>query len=267
MKLRSTRAGIVLLGTLVGWFSGCRAGVGTIPTAVPPPAPAATTPAAVALEARVTRTGYTVQVGAFSVPDNARRLAQALNDMGLDAYFFRQRSGLFKVRFGDFPTRNAAVREAERVLGLDLVEDYFIVGPESHPFHGRSLSGTDLRVKLVATAESFVGVDYTWGGTSRRDGVDCSGLVRAVYQLNGLSLPRTMADQYRTGTLVSRDRLREGDLVFFSDSPGRTVSHVGIYVGEDVFIHAPGQGKKVRQESLDGHYFRERFSGARAYLD
>jgi len=265
--MRSKSVEIVLVGVALAWFSGCRAGVGTIPATAPPPPPAAAGPATVAPEARVTRTGYTVQVGAFSIPDNARRLAQALNDMGLDAYFFRQGSGLFKVRFGDFPSRNAAVLEAERVLGFELVEDYFIVGPESHPFHGRSLSGADLREKLVVTAESFVGVDYTWGGTSRRDGVDCSGLVRAVYQLNGLSLPRTTTDQFRAGAIVSRDRLREGDLVFFADSPGRPVSHVGIYIGESVFIHAPGQGQKVRQESLDGRYFKGRFSGARAFLD
>ena len=62
-------------------------------------------------------------------------------------------------------------------------------------------------------------------------------------------------------------RLQKGDLVFFSTSHGRSVSHVGIYVGENVFIHSPGTGQKVREESLESPYFRERFSGARAYLD
>ncbi len=215
----------------------------------------------------MTRTGYTVQVGAFSILDNARRLAQTLNDIGLDAYYFPQSSGLYRVRFGDFPTREAAVREAERVLRQRLVPGYFIIRPEDHPVYTRSLSGADLREKLVATAESFIGVEYTWGGTSRREGFDCSGLVRAVYQLNGLSLPRSMTDQYRAGSTIARDRLRKGDLVFFSGSPGQPVSHVGIYVGENVFIHAPGKGKKVCEGSLDGPYFRERFSGARAYLN
>jgi hypothetical protein len=215
----------------------------------------------------MTRTGYTVQVGAFFIPDNARRLAQALNDSGLDAYYFSQGSGPFRVRFGDFPSRDAAVHEAERLLEQELIEDYFIVGPEDHPVYKRSLSGEDLREKLVATAESFIGVEYTWGGTSRPEGVDCSGLVRAVYQLNGLNLPRTMTDQYQAGTAVSRDRLQKGDLVFFSVSPGQPISHVGIYIGENVFIHAPGKGKNVREESLDGRYFKERFSGAKAYLN
>jgi hypothetical protein len=219
------------------------------------------------LSAAVSRTGYAVQVGAFSVPDNARRLAQSLNEIGLDAYYYGQGSGLYRVRFGDFPSREDAVGEAKRLLGRRLVEDYFIVGPESYPVFNRGLSGDDLRGKLAATAESFIGVDYAWGGASRLEGVDCSGLVRAVYRLNGLSLPRSMADQYQAGTSVSRDRLRPGDLVFFSASPGRPVSHVGIYVGESAFIHAPGKGKKVHQGSLDDRYFKERFSGAKTYLN
>jgi cell wall-associated NlpC family hydrolase len=262
MRMCLTRASLVFFGVAVAWFSGCRADVRVIPLSAPPTAPAPAAPSAA-----VTRTGYTVQVGAFSILDNARRLAQALNDIGLDAYYFPQGSGLYRVRFGDFPSRDAAVREANRLLEQELVEDYFVVGPEDHPVYRRILSGEDLREKLVATAESFIGVEYTWGGTSRREGVDCSGLVRAIYQLNGLSLPRSMTDQYHAGTTVSRDRLQKGDLVFFSVSPGRPISHVGIYVGENVFIHSPGKSKKVREESLDGRYFKERFSGARAYLN
>lgn len=262
MKTCLTRAGLVLFAVAVAGLSACRAGVRVIPPSSPP-----TTAAPAAASAAVTRTGYTVQVGAFSILDNARRLAQVLSDIGLDAYYFPQASGLYRVRFGDFPSRDAAVREAKHLLEQGLVKDYFIVGPEDQPVYGRSLSGDGLRDKLVTTAESFIGVEYTWGGASRREGVDCSGLVRAIYQLNGLSLPRSMADQYQAGTTVSRDRLQKGDLVFFSASPGRPISHVGIYVGENVFIHAPGKGKKVREESLDGRYFKERFSGSRAYLN
>lgn len=219
MKMRMTRAGLILFGLALPWFSGCRAGVQVVPPSAPP-----TIPAPAAPSVAVTRTGYTVQVGAFSILDNARRLAQALNDIGLDAYYFSSGSGLFRVRFGDFPSRDAAVREARRLLERELIEDYFIVGPEDHPVFRRSLSGDDLREKLVATAESFIGVEYTWGGTSRPEGVDCSGLVRAVYHLNGLSLPRSTTDQYRAGTAVSRDHLQKGDLVFFSVSPGRPIS-------------------------------------------
>jgi hypothetical protein len=262
MKVRLSGAGFVLFGVAVAWFSGCRADVRVNPSPASPPPLASTGTSAV-----VTRTGYTVQVGAFSVPDNARRLAQALSDIGLDAYYFPQGSGLYRVRFGDYPSKDAAVQEAERLRKRKLVEDYFIVGPEDHPVFRRSLPGEGLRESLAATAERFVGVEYAWGGASMREGVDCSGLVRAVYRLNGLDLPRSTADQYRTGTTVPRDRLRKGDLVFFAGAPGRPVSHVGIYVGKNAFIHAPGTGKTVREESLDSRYFSRRFSGAKAYLD
>jgi hypothetical protein len=262
MRMCLTRASLVFFGVAVAWFSGCRAGVRVIPPSAPPAIPAPAAPSAA-----MTRTGYVVQVGAFSVLDNARRLARVLNDIGLDAYYYPQGSGLFRVRFGDFPSRDDAVREAERLLERKLVEDYFIVGPEDHPVYRMVSPGEGLRAKLAVTAESFIGVEYTWGGTSMSEGVDCSGLVRAVYQLNGLSLPRSMADQFRTGEIVTRDRIQTGDLVFFAASPGRPPSHVGIYVGGNVFIHAPGEGKKVREGSLDGRYFKERFSGARAYLN
>jgi cell wall-associated NlpC family hydrolase len=186
--------------------------------------------------------------------------------MGLDAYYFPQGTGLYRVRFGDFPSRDAAAGEARRLLEKAVIDDYFIVAPEDYPVYRQSTLGEDLREKLVATAASFVGVEYSWGGTTRRSGFDCSGLVRAVYQLNGLSLPRSLADQYAAGTAVPRDRLLKGDLVFFSASPGGELSHVGICVGKNVFIHAPGKGKRVRQESLDSSYFREHFTGARGYL-
>ncbi len=271
MKMRLKRAGLGVIGVIAIWSSGCRADVRAVPPPPPSTAPApaaATAPTAPpAANAAVARTGYAVQVGAFSVVDNARRLAQALNDIGLDAYYFPQGTGLDRVRFGDFPSRDAAVREAERLLGQKLIPGYFIVGPPIQPVYGRNPASSDLREKLAATAESFIGVEYAWGGTSKPGGVDCSGLVRAVYQLNGLNLPRAMGDQYRAGTPIPRDRLKKGDLVFFSGSPGQSVSHVGMYVGENTFIHAPGTGKHVRADSLDSGYFKARFSGARAYLN
>ncbi len=271
MSGRPRKTGLVLLTAAAAvLLAGCRAGVLIAPPSPPaakpasPPAIAAPAPGSAGAAAR---TGYTVQVGAFSVLDNARRLVRTLNDNGLDAFFYPQKSGLYRVRFGDFPTREAAVREAERLRRQNLVEDYFIVRPEDHPVHRMSLPGTDLREKLAATAASFLGVEYAWGGTSRREGVDCSGLVHAVYRLNGLNLPRSTTDQYLAGARVAPRRLQKGDLVFFSASPGRSVSHVGIYIGRNVFIHSPGTGQTVREESLDSPYFRDRFSGARAFLD
>lgn len=256
--MKTVSGGSVLAVMALGliFFSGCRAGVQVIPQAAPSAASEAAVP-----------TGYCVQAGAFSVLNNAKRLALTLNARGLEAYYFPDESGLYKVRFGDFPSREAAVREAGRLREKALIEDFYIVGTEDYPVHKKSLVGeADVRKSLVAAAERFMGVEYSWGGTSSHDGFDCSGLTRAVYQLNGLSLPRSAAGQFRAGTAVPRDRLLKGDLVFFAPSPSRKISHVGVYVGEAAFIHAPGKDKKIRKDTLDSGYFKEHFSGARTYL-
>jgi len=220
--------------------------------------------------------GYTIQVGAFAVLDNARALSASLAAGGLDAFYFPTASGLFKVRFGNFATRDAALAEAGKLKAEGRIRDFFIVGPADYavfrpgpsgPAAGKPLPpGADIRDRLVATAESFIGVDYAWGGTTTRSGFDCSGLVLAIYQLNGLAMPRSVHDQFLAGAPVAGDRLNKGDLVFFSASPGGGLSHVGIYIGDRVFIHAPGKGKQVRRESLDGAYFMSHFVGGRVYL-
>ncbi len=244
--------------TLFGFsvLSGCRAGVQVVQH-TPPPVSIETVPIM----------GYSVQAGAFSVLANAQRLTRSLNALGLDAYCFPHESGLYKVRFGDFPSREAAVLEADRLLEKALIKDYFIVGAKDYPVSKQNLFGEDeIRENLVAAAERFMGTEYSWGGASSHDGFDCSGLARTIYYLNGLSLPRSAAEQFRAGEAVSRDRLLKGDLVFFAASPNRAISHVGIYVGESAFIHAPGKDRKIRKDSLDGSYFKEHFSGARTYL-
>ncbi len=263
MRSFRTTAGVAALAVVLASFAGCRTGART----VPPPSPAHPAPASAASAgANLTRLGYTVQVGAFSVVGNARALAGALTAAGLDAFYFPATSGLYKVRFGDFPTRDAAVREAKRLRDEGRIGDYFVVGPESYAVAKPGPSAGILRDSLAATAESFIGMDYSWGGTTSRTGFDCSGLVRAVYQLNGLDVPRSVADQFRAGEAVPGDGLKKGDLVFFSASPGGERTHVGIYVGDDAFIHAPGSGRKVSRGSLGSPYFKSRYSGARTYL-
>jgi len=80
-------------------------------------------------------------------------------------------------------------------------------------------------------------------------------------------LPRTSLAQFRSGTPVSRENLEKGDLVFFLGQRRKSISHVGIYTGDGNFIHAPGKDKRIRVESLSNQYFRDRFAGARTYLN
>ncbi|MBW2121739.1 MAG: C40 family peptidase [Deltaproteobacteria bacterium] len=213
------------------------------------------------------RLGYSIQVGAFLKLDNAVRLTGTLQDRGLGAYYFLHKSGLFKVRFGDFPSRAMAREKAEQLKRSGTIHDYYIVGPEDYPrFKDRRRARSYLRNAIVSTAKTFVGLPYRYGGASPEHGFDCSGLSMAVYRLNGLDLPRTSREQWEAGTAVSRKDLSKGDLVFFSTSRRRRISHVGIYVGGGRFIHAPGTGKKIRFDSLSSPYFKRRYAGGRTYL-
>jgi len=107
------------------------------------------------------------------------------------------------------------------------------------------------------------GVDYRRGGRSHQRGFDCSGLVAHVYrEAYGLALPHNSKAQSELGLAVDRFDLLPGDLVFFN-TLGSRFSHVGIYVGEGRFIHAPKEGAVVRTESLQARYWAARYDGAR----
>jgi len=125
---------------------------------------------------------------------------------------------------------------------------------------------THAGTELVLRALSLLGVNYKWGGSSPDTGLDCSGLVRHVFsEATGLVLPRRAEEMSRNGDAVGRDQLRPGDLVFFN-TLRRAFSHVGIYIGNGQFVHAPSSGGNVRVENLSGQYWRQRFNGARRVL-
>ena len=107
----------------------------------------------------------------------------------------------------------------------------------------------------------MVGKPYKYGGTSAA-GFDCSGLIRFSYKQAGVSLPRETADQRRATQRVKLAELRRGDLVFFDQKGGKN-SHVGIYLGERRFVHAPSSGKYVRNDSLDSPYWKKHLSEVR----
>ncbi|MBB3179269.1 C40 family peptidase [Variovorax sp. Sphag1AA] len=116
---------------------------------------------------------------------------------------------------------------------------------------------------LVAEAVKLLDVPYRWGGTSAETGFDCSGFVRAVYdKALGPVLPRTAAQQAAATKKIARSELEPGDLVFFNTRRHK-FSHVGIYMGEGKFIHAPKPGARVRIEKLGVKYWSSRFTSAR----
>nr|WP_243748174.1 C40 family peptidase [Roseateles toxinivorans] len=123
----------------------------------------------------------------------------------------------------------------------------------------------DTTSDMVLSAMNFLGVPYRRGGSSAEEGFDCSGFTRHIFELSlGMVLPHRADDQAKDKSLmtVKRDELRPGDLVFFN-TMRRTFSHVGIYVGEGKFIHAPRSGSSVRVEDMREAYWNKRFTGAR----
>ena len=114
---------------------------------------------------------------------------------------------------------------------------------------------------IASAALRLQGIPYRSGGADPH-GFDCSGLVQYVLAQSGLAVPRVVRDQYAVGTRVRLDELEPGDLVFFT-TEGRHVSHVGIAIGGDRFVHAPNARGTVRIDSLVTGYWGERVTGAR----
>lgn len=118
---------------------------------------------------------------------------------------------------------------------------------------------------LIATAKTYMGVPYVFGGESPTTGLDCSSFTQLVMKKNGITLPRTAAEQYAQGTPVDKDDLQVGDLVFFTTyKPG--ASHVGFYMGNHQFIHESSAAKQVTTSSLEESYYTEHYIGARRYI-
>jgi cell wall-associated NlpC family hydrolase len=130
-------------------------------------------------------------------------------------------------------------------------------GPEIKPVVVRKHS------PVISYALSLQGVPYRYGNESPRDGFDCSGFVKHVYEHHGISLPRTTKEMAQALPPIPKSYLQPGDLVFFNTN-GKPFSHVGIYVDHDDFIHAPSRRTgKVLVSSLNNRYWRKHFTGIR----
>jgi cell wall-associated NlpC family hydrolase len=249
----------------------------------------------------ISRLGYAIQMGAFADVKNAERFTARLQEKGIEAFYFRKDNGVYAVRFGDFPSKDKARTVAKQLEAERMIDNYYIAPPnevvfsqtrgpgwqQPPPDEIRRQSGPiqpvvpleipekppsipakdnkDMGAIAARTAERFVGIPYKWGGDTVVDGMDCSGFVRAVYNLCGLSIPRTSRDQFTAGDRVTKDDLKDGDLVFFGASVD-AINHVGIYVGNGKFVHAPRRGEEIRVSAVNESYFERRFVGARRYF-
>jgi cell wall-associated NlpC family hydrolase len=119
---------------------------------------------------------------------------------------------------------------------------------------------------LTSSALDLIGIRYKWGGATPQSGLDCSGLVQFVFQqVTGVMLPRSTRDLSRIGEVVALSDLKPGDLVFFN-TRRFAFSHVGIYVGDNLFIHAPRRGREVEVATINKSYWQKHFDGARRLI-
>jgi len=226
----------------------------------------------------ISRLGYSIQVGAFKEVQNAERLTAKLQSTGIEAFYFRKENGVYAVRFGDFPTHDAARKNARKLVADKMIGSFFIAVPQEVFLKKKepelSSGGEkppkpkpagDMGAIAARTAERFVGIPYRWGGDTVVEGMDCSGFVRAVYNLCGVNIPRTSREQFRVGENVGKDDLMDGDLVFFGASADQ-INHVGIYTGGGRFVHAPKRGDDIKISALDDAYFAKKFVGGRRYF-
>ena len=144
-----------------------------------------------------------------------------------------------------------------------LSENIALTGFEKESRKNEELLGKwnslDERKLFIKVATGFLGAPYRLGGTTVK-GIDCSSYVRKMYEFFDITLPRTAREQSIIGVSIERAELEEGDLVFFQTR--RPIGHVGIYIGNNEFVHASRRSKVVRIDSLDGPYFQKRFRRA-----
>ena len=112
---------------------------------------------------------------------------------------------------------------------------------------------------FVKVATGFIGAPYRFGGSSLR-GIDCSSFVQKIYRIFDITLPRKASEQSKVGISITRENLTQGDLVFFHTN--RSLGHVGIYIGNNEFVHASSRSKGIRIDSLDTPYYQKRFQRA-----
>ena len=169
------------------------------------------------------------------------------------------------------PSLNSAVTESQATIHQPSNEAKPTEVANDSDFTNDNLSGNNLGVAMLDGARvgeeialralALVGKPYRYGGADL-DGFDCSGLVYFIYHQLGMEVPRTAKQQQQAAVHVARKALVPGDLVFFKIKRSKGVSHVGVYVGDNRFVHAPQSGKPIELRTLDDHYFASRWVAA-----
>lgn len=171
------------------------------------------------------------------------------------------------VKKSEKPTENLSVRTDERVpLITSISTDKDIKAEEIEELKANEdLSKLNITERILLFAKKMLHLPYRFGGNGF-SGLDCSFFVKKVYSMVGIDLPRSAREQFTQGINIDKEELKPGDLVFFR-TYAKFPSHVGIYLGDNLFIHASSRSKKVTIDSLEAPYYIKRFIGAKRILD
>ncbi len=181
-------------------------------------------------------------------------------------YFAAPATDIVTIYAMDFMSGDANLN----TIGNDASDFLSSFSKSSHPINRNTgppakvdmESLSPIRKSILVLAQTYLGTMYTYGGNTR-EGIDCSGLVQQVYRQNKIRLPRTVKTQCNIGTPLKMSELLPGDLIFFRKKlTHHRPSHVGIYMGNQQFLHAPKTGLVVKMSSLNT-YYRRHFWGAR----
>jgi len=158
-----------------------------------------------------------------------------------------------------------ASNRVKRARKSNLDDILFTSYETDYGFSTQWSSSNDRASKIINLAKQKLGNKYVWGAVGQRNTFDCSGLTKYVYRKQGINIPRTSYNQAKYGKSINRSNLQPGDLVFFDTSKKRKgyVNHVGIYIGNNEFLHASSAKKKVVITSLNAKFYSQRYKGAR----
>jgi peptidoglycan DL-endopeptidase LytE len=196
------------------------------------------------------------------------RKIMALNDVDQRSLRVGQRLVLArKAKVSKESTYVTVNEELEEDIDVSLTDedtgDTSNISEQDESFRKEELLGKwnspDEMQLFVKVATGFIGAPYRFGGSSLK-GIDCSSFVQKIYRIFDIKLPRNAAQQSKVGISVTREKLTEGDLVFFHTK--RSLGHVGIYIGNNEFVHASSKGKVIRVDNLNSPYYQKRFQRA-----
>lgn len=177
---------------------------------------------------------------------------------GVSMRELKKLNGLKRARLNVGQVLQIPVMEKEEVPAEDEVVS-LLDGIENVAEAGDT---SELSERVLGAAKEFLGIPYKFGGTTTK-GIDCSAYVKRVFAALNIELPRTAREQFHVGEKIAKEELTPGDLVFFKTYSRRFASHVGIFLGDNKFIHASSKGKKVEISNLDAPYYAKRFIGAK----